>query len=75
MSPSIVRRLSILLQDMDGAHDWTRFRDQAYAIIRDMRDATPAMVKAGEGRTGAECWSAMIEAALSEEPTEEGAAW
>lgn len=65
MIESMVQRVAETILQLDGqSHDWHHYADDAAGIIREMREPTPAMLKAAEGKNGADAWRAMIEAAL-----------
>ena len=67
MSEMMINRVATVLADMVNSHDWERYIDNAFAIVRDMHEPTPNMVKAGEGKVGVDSWKAMIDAALAEQ--------
>ncbi|MHA6719382.1 hypothetical protein ACX40Y_07995 [Sphingomonas sp. RS6] len=51
---------------------WTRETHRALAVLRTLREPTPAMIEAGRlaGDDPADIWSAMMNAAIREAPVE-----
>lgn len=64
----IERVSSVILEFHRESREWQHYTDDAFTIIREMRDPTPSMVQAGTGKSGSEAWKAMIDAILMEKP-------
>jgi hypothetical protein len=63
----LIERISGVVMDMEPeSRDWRHYSDDAYAILRTIREPTRSMLEAGQGKIGVEAWRAMIDAALSE---------
>jgi hypothetical protein len=67
MTDSMIERMSSALMELDGhSHDWRHYSDDAFAILREMREPTLAMLEAAQDKVGAGAWRAMVDAVLAE---------
>jgi hypothetical protein len=68
MAERMIERIATMIQQMHGepGQTWQEFADTAYAVVRDMRQPTGAMLKAADGKAPMDAWAAMIDEILTE---------
>ena len=68
MVERMIERVASTIQQMHGepGQTWQEFSDTTYAIVRDLRNPTPAMIGAGDGKSGLAAWQAMLDVVLND---------
>ena len=68
MAERMIERIASMIQQMHGepGQTWEEFADTAYAVVRDLRSPTDKMIRAAEGRSGVDAWTAMLDVVLED---------
>lgn len=68
MAERMIERIASMIQQMHGepGQTWEEFADTAYAVVRDLRSPTAKMTCAGDGKSGIDAWTAMLDVVLAD---------